>query len=163
MASTNSSSGAWAGRLVGHIAGHEIFAVEGVQYVPVSSAPVSNEVRRHEDKYLSYLTQNDLTRDCYFSYSYPLARTLQTNAGGCPPVSSGAATRAAEMFTWNHHLLHGGSFLSRLRDKSFAVPCIHGFFEQRTLSILSRQVAPRPPIPPVSPVHTTPPPPGSRR
>ena len=56
-------------RLVGHIAGHEIYAVEGVQYVSVSSEPVPADVRRQEDKYLNYLTQNDLTRDCYFSYS----------------------------------------------------------------------------------------------
>ncbi|KAJ1470359.1 SacI homology domain-containing protein, partial [Baffinella frigidus] len=139
-------------RLVGHIAGHEIYAVEGVQYVSVSSAPVPADVRRQEDKYLNYLTQNDLTRDCYFSYSYQLARPLQTNMGGCPPADSPAAERAAKMFTWNHNLLHGGKpltleasstrcgFIDKLRNKSFALQTIHGFFEQRTLSILSRQV-----------------------
>ncbi|EKX41961.1 hypothetical protein GUITHDRAFT_112093 [Guillardia theta CCMP2712] len=127
-------------RLVGDICGHEVFAVEQVRYLPISAVSLGAEVKRKEEKYLRYMSENDVMKDCFFSCSYDLTKTLQTNLGGLPYACSRVAGEASKMFTWNHQLLEGGGFLSMLHHKPWATRLIHGFFEQRTVVIVSRQM-----------------------
>ena len=48
-------------------------------------------------------------------------------------------TRAlgSTMFSWNHHLLDA---VSHLQDKRWCTPVIHGYFEQKAISILGRTI-----------------------
>jgi hypothetical protein len=88
-------------RLVGNIAGHDIYAVESVKYMCVSSGAMTPDEKKLEDRYVKLLSDNDLTRDCYFSHSYDLTRSLQTNMGGRPYAGGEASAAASDMFTWN--------------------------------------------------------------
>jgi phosphatidylinositol 3,5-bisphosphate 5-phosphatase len=89
-------------RLVGNIAGHDIHAVDSVRYMCVSHGAQAEEAMKLEERYVKLLSDNDLTRDCYFSHSYDLTRSLQTNMGGRPYAGGEASNAASDMFTWNH-------------------------------------------------------------
>ena len=88
--------------LVGNIAGHDIQAVDNVKYMCVSSGAHTEEAKKLEDRYVKLLSDNDLTKDCYFSHSYDLTRSLQTNMGGRPYAGGQASCAASDMVTWNH-------------------------------------------------------------
>ena len=94
-------------RTVGNIAGHDIHAVEAVRYlaVPYQSSSVQttgrSETKNLEERYVKMLADNEPTRDCYFSYSYDLRRSLQTNMGGPPYTEGDSSAQASDMFTWN--------------------------------------------------------------
>ena len=125
-------------RLVGCIAGHSIYCVAAVKYFPLGSqAGMSVEAKRAEERYIKYLLDNDVMRDCFYSHSYALTRTLQTNMGGCPLASGGASEDSHYMFTWNRRLLEGGGFLSSLKDQRWATHLVHGYFEQRSIVLLT--------------------------
>jgi hypothetical protein len=111
-----------------------------LRYFPLSLVPQASEIKRAEERYIRYLYDNDVTRDCFFSYTYDLALTLQTNMGGNPHTSGAGAQCAQDMFTWNRNLLEGGGFVSSLKDRRWATSLVHGFFDQRSVMLLSRRV-----------------------
>ena len=122
-------------RLVGNIHGHDIFAVDGVRYLQVSTGSIPPEAKKLEQRYVKLLADNELMRECFFSYTYDLTRSLQTNMGGRPCSHGESSRSSSDMFTWNSSLLHGGGFLPRLRCRAWALQLIHGFFEQRTRQV----------------------------
>ena len=71
-------------RSVGRILGHEIFAVEQVQYIQILAGKMSEEARKTEGRYAKFLADSHLTSPCFFSYTYDLTSTLQSNMGGSP-------------------------------------------------------------------------------
>ena len=125
-------------RSVGWLMGHEIFAAEHVSFIQVYyPGKMSEDARKIESRYLRYLSDSHLTSPCFFSYSYDLTRTFQSNMGGRPVAPAGAWPDAAgsDMYCWNHHLLHGSGFYRQLRIKQRAVQLICGYFEQRTIQL----------------------------
>jgi hypothetical protein len=55
-------------------------------------------VKADEGRYKALLSTLDLTDTFYFSYTYDLTRTLQSNMGG-------PGATAAPHFVWNHYLI----------------------------------------------------------
>jgi hypothetical protein len=154
-------------RPVGRLLGHEIFALDNMSFLQVFSGKMSDEAKKNEAKYIKYLSDSHLASPCFFSYTYDLSSTLQSNMGGCPCSPSSPQTQTGtfaeetcsnassgsgeftggegwagsrEMFSWNEHLLNGGGFFRRLRNKQWAVRLISGYFEQRTVALRSSSV-----------------------
>ena len=130
-------------RSVGRLAGHEVFAVEQVSFIQIFTGKMSDEARRNEAKYIKYLSDSHNTSPCFFSYSYDLTHTLQSNMGGSPvpgappPAAAEGKPHASirDMYCWNYHLLHGGGFHRRISCKQWGVAIICGYFEQRTIQL----------------------------
>ncbi|GAX80914.1 hypothetical protein CEUSTIGMA_g8349.t1 [Chlamydomonas eustigma] len=154
--------------LVGNICGHKVYKIDSVALVPLSPALTVSQQKDSaaEKRYRKLLMGVDLTKNFYFSYTYNLAATLQANmsvsvvqphcAGSPCPSTSFTQTTASigssnmgiggedlvpgvdwsSMFVWN-------SFLTRtlrqvLGGDEWVVPVIHGYFEQRRLSVFGR-------------------------
>ena len=102
-----------------------------------SRAPASGEEKRLK-KLLAWV---DLSRGCFYSHTYGLTATLQSNI-----LDADAASRAPRdfdsPFAWNAHVslplryaALGGAAAAR-----WLVPLVHGFFERRRVSLLGRRL-----------------------
>jgi len=108
-----------------------------------------------EVRYRGLLGHADLTDRVFFSHAYALAASLQENETGvlgAPPPPADAAPGAGEAaaapastsdyfehrFVWNSFLTR--ALRSRLADGGgrWCLPLVHGFFEQRRLSVFGR-------------------------
>ena len=82
---------------------------------------------------LNTFQQVDLTKNFYFSYSYDVTNTLQTNLT-VPDDERRWNTR----FMWNHHLLSPAFDLTDAKRRSrWVLPLIHGFVDQASASFTS--------------------------
>ncbi|GFR42965.1 hypothetical protein Agub_g3963, partial [Astrephomene gubernaculifera] len=138
--------------------GHRVYTVAATALVPLhpgyQQAAGGQPSGAAEKRYVKLLMGMDLTKHFYFSYTYNLAHTVQRNCkaaqqqqqGGpsCPtsPPSSPTPTPSSSdvydsMFTWNAFLT---AALRRALggNTRWTVPLIHGFWEQRRLSIYGR-------------------------
>jgi hypothetical protein len=108
-----------------------------------------------ENRYKSLFQSMDLTRDFYFSYTYDLTNTLQTNT--LQAGRAGAAEREREKerdkgaggggaappkprdkFIWNTHLMSG--LLQAGAGSAWLVHLVHGSFRQCSLSLKGRNL-----------------------
>ncbi|GLI58435.1 hypothetical protein VaNZ11_000152 [Volvox africanus] len=140
--------------------GHKVYTVAATALVPLhpgyqAAAAAGQPSGAAEKRYVKLLMGMDLTKHFYFSYSYNLTATVQQNCrmaqqrgeqphlqtqGANPPdgsVISVSPSVYESMFTWNAYLT------SALRwalsgNPRWTVPLIHGFWEQRRLSIYGR-------------------------
>jgi hypothetical protein len=160
-AASSSSGGLWSAWLGGGAAA----AGEGGGGGGGGAAIGGSAVER---RYRKLLAGVDLTRGFYFSYTYCLARTMQRNHhdddqeergeeggggdGGNANENANAPSPTpnydvwSSMFVWNAHLtkplrdcLLATSSLSG--GGGWLLPLIHGWWEQRRLSLLGRPVA----------------------
>ena len=137
---------------LGRVRGHDVFGVGGTELVRVamkdstdhgamrtlstSSSPASGD----EKKLKKLLAWVDLSRGCFYSHTYGLTATLQSNV-----LDVDAASRARRdfdsPFAWNAHVSRplraalGGAAAAR-----WLVPLVHGFFERRRVSLLGRRL-----------------------
>ena len=136
--------------LLGHVAGHRIYAPKTTETIRISGPSKSqssgwfnalwqqktpSEIA--EERYLSIFQLVDMTKDFYFSYSYDLTHTLQHN------LLAAAADRVANivpenemlehvrsMYAWNYFLYK--EFARRVsRHSKWIVYLCHGFFQQQ--------------------------------
>ena len=104
-----------------------------------------------EAKYKALFQSMDMARDFYFSYTYDLTNTLQTNmsrhgaaeAEAAAAGGGGAAARAPhaprEQFVWNQHLCQ--PLLRQLHSSAWVPPVVHGFFLQSSASLFGRTLS----------------------
>ena len=146
---------------LGRVRGHDVFGVGATELVRIAvkaaptdgpppafstssskaasraaSAPASGEEKRLK-KLLAWV---DLSRGCFYSHTYGLTATLQSNV-----LDADAASRARRdfdsPFAWNAHVslplryAVGGAAAAR-----WLVPLVHGFFERRRVSLLGRRL-----------------------
>jgi len=79
-----------------------------------------------ETKLVNTFQSVDLSKNFYFSYSYDITNTLQTNLT-VSPENRKWNTR----FMWNHHLLEPAFDLEEPKGRSrWVLPLIHGFVDQ---------------------------------
>ncbi|KMQ81458.1 polyphosphoinositide phosphatase, partial [Lasius niger] len=66
---------------VAMVGGHYIFQIEGTELIPLTPPGRSKQDARNveEQRFLGILSNLDLTRSFYYSYSYDVTRTLQHN------------------------------------------------------------------------------------
>ncbi|KAI4123292.1 MAG: hypothetical protein LQ338_005341 [Usnochroma carphineum] len=130
------------------IGGHYVYQIDGTELIslttPGSSRPKAERLPE-EARFVSTLSNLDLTRSFYFSYSYDITRSLQLNMiQEREALDHGMPRRAPDyhngMFVWNQHLL--GPASKALRNTyDWCLPIIHGFVEQTIVSVHTRSVS----------------------
>jgi hypothetical protein len=121
-------------RQIGTICGHAIYSITESQMITVPHSTVQTEasLSKVELRYKKLLGGVDLTKDFYYSYTYPIMRNMQAN------VKSVDEERMPydNMFVWNAFLTRG--IRQSLKNSRWIVALVHGFFEQTRLSIFGR-------------------------
>ena len=131
---------------VAMIGGHYIYQIEGTELVPLTTGASSRFVRDRnpeETRFLGILSNLDLSKSFYFSYSYDITHSLQHNII-CQRTAINAGHHQPDhdcndMFVWNHHLLAPARGALK-HPFDWCVPIIHGFIDQAALDIFSRAV-----------------------
>lgn len=83
-----------------------------------------------ETKMVNTFQSVDLSKNFYFSYSYDITNTLQTNLTISPDHR-----KWNTRFMWNHHLLKPAFDLEEPKGRSrWVLPLIHGFVDQASMS-----------------------------
>jgi hypothetical protein len=78
----------------------------------------------------------DLSKNFYFSYSYDITNTLQTNLTVSPDHR-----KWNTRFMWNHHLLAPAFDLEEPKGRSrWVLPLIHGFVDQASECLHERSM-----------------------
>jgi hypothetical protein len=121
---------------VAMMGGHYVYQVEATELIPLTTGSTSRFQRDRnpeEARYLGILANLDLTKSFYYSYSYNITRTLQTNIIR-ERTALGENLRKApddfnEMFVWNHHLLEPAKKALK-NTYDWCIPIIHGYIEQ---------------------------------
>jgi hypothetical protein len=143
-------------RLLGHIGGNNnpIYGIDATSLIPLGlpGEALPESIAAEENRARRLLSLVALTKDFFFSFSWPIWSTVQrTFASIETETSSTLYTQDQhenlmqnEAFSsdrvWNDHLT------SRLRSSlsdgkghsRWVVPLVHGFFEQKQLSLLGR-------------------------
>ncbi|KAF2396571.1 hypothetical protein EJ06DRAFT_224844 [Trichodelitschia bisporula] len=131
---------------VAMIGGHYVYQIEATELIPLttgSSSRFQRDRNPEETRYLNILSNLDLNKSFYFSYSYNITRTLQENIIREREALDKGLRRAPpdlnEMFVWNDYLLRPAeSALKNTYD--WCIPIIHGFIKQESLSVIGRRV-----------------------
>ena len=126
--------------------GHYIYQIEATELIPLTTGSTSRFQRDRnpeEARYLSILSNLDLSKYFYFSYSYNITRTLQWNIiNERNAINEGrrrGRTDYNDMFVWNHYLLEPAT--KALRNVyDWCIPIIHGYIEQASLDVFGRRV-----------------------
>ncbi|GJN39890.1 hypothetical protein PR202_gb29040 [Eleusine coracana subsp. coracana] len=102
--------------------------------IPHSSVQTDVATSKSELRYKKLLASVDLTKDFFYSYTYPIMQSLQQNV-----TSSEMKEMPYEnLFVWNTFLTE--PIRSRCRNTLWTVALVHGHFKQVKLSIFGREI-----------------------
>ncbi|KAF7127863.1 hypothetical protein RHSIM_Rhsim11G0054800 [Rhododendron simsii] len=121
-------------RQIGCICGHAIYSIDESQLITIPHASVQTDIAhsKPEMRYKKLLSSVDLTKDFFFSYTYPIMQSLQKNV-----LSMGEEGMPYEnIFVWNAFLTE--SIRSRCKNTIWTIALVHGHFKQIRLSIFGR-------------------------
>ncbi|KAL8856732.1 MAG: hypothetical protein Q9178_006689 [Gyalolechia marmorata] len=131
---------------VAMIGGHYIYQIDGTELISLTTSSSRSKAERipEEARFVSTLSNLDLSRSFYFSYTYDITRSLQLNmVQEREALGEGLLQKSQHyhdgMFVWNHHLLGPASRALR-NTYDWCIPTIHGFVDQTNISIHSRTV-----------------------
>ncbi|KAL6857122.1 hypothetical protein ACP4OV_018504 [Aristida adscensionis] len=123
-------------RQIGCICGHAIYCIDESQMITIPHSSVQTDVAtsKNELRYKKLLASVDLTKDFFYSYTYPIMQSLQQN------VTSGGMKEMPyeNLFVWNTFLTE--PIRSRCRNTLWTVALVHGHFKQVKLSIFGREI-----------------------
>lgn len=124
-------------RQVGIICDHAIYGIEESQILTIPHSTVQTETAhsKAELRYKKLLSSVELTKDFFFSCTYPIMQSLQRNM----LVDEAERMPYENMFVWNAFLTC--SIRQRLNNSRWTVALIHGSFEQVKMSIFGRVFA----------------------
>ncbi|KAL8944609.1 MAG: hypothetical protein Q9211_000534 [Gyalolechia sp. 1 TL-2023] len=130
------------------IGGHYVYQIDGTELVSLTTSfPSRQKAERfsEEPRFVSTLSNLDLSRSFYFSYSYDITRSLQLNMiQERESLGNGVPRRSPDyhngMFVWNQHLLRPASKAIR-NTYDWCLPIIHGFVDQTIVSVHARSVS----------------------
>ncbi|RLN03685.1 hypothetical protein C2845_PM13G00620 [Panicum miliaceum] len=123
-------------RQIGCICGHAIYCIDESQMITIPHSSVQTDVAtsKNELRYKKLLASVDLTKDFFYSYTYPIMQSLQQNV-----TSAGMKEMPYEnLFVWNTFLTE--PIRSRCRNTLWTVALVHGHFKQVRLSIFGREI-----------------------
>ncbi|CAN4084925.1 unnamed protein product [Withania somnifera] len=114
-------------RQIGAICGHTVYAITKSEMIPLPNAATRSKMvnYRSENRYRKLLCMVDLTKDFFFSYSYHVMRSVQTNM--CSNETGPYLYDT--MFVWNEYLTR--EIRNLLHNTIWTVPLVYGFFKQR--------------------------------
>ncbi|KAK1371764.1 Phosphoinositide phosphatase SAC1 [Heracleum sosnowskyi] len=119
---------------IGCICGHAVYCIDESQIISIPHASVQTEAAfsKNELRYKKLLSSVDLTKDFFFSYTYPIMQSLQKN------VISIAEERMPyeNIFVWNAFLTE--PIRSRCNNTIWTLALVHGNFKQTRLSVFGR-------------------------
>ncbi|KAH0470107.1 hypothetical protein IEQ34_001665 [Dendrobium chrysotoxum] len=122
-------------RQIGAICGHAIYSIEESQLITVPHSSNQTDVAhsKTELRYKKLLSSVDLTKDFFYSYTYPIMQSLQKNV-----LASGDEKMPYEnMFVWNTFLTQ--AIRSRCNNTLWTIALVHGHFKLVRLSIFWRE------------------------
>ncbi|WFD36768.1 phosphatidylinositol-3,5-bisphosphate 5-phosphatase [Malassezia cuniculi] len=133
------------------IGGHYVYHCDEVQVLPVCHPSTLSALGRskardqREAQLLHMFRQVDVSKNFYFSYSYDLTRTLQSNMTG---PRAGDDRVVNDKFVWNYKLLQPAFSDCFSRSESpevalrsaWVLPLVHGFVDQAKLVVLGRVI-----------------------
>ncbi|KAI4313394.1 hypothetical protein L6164_026380 [Bauhinia variegata] len=121
-------------RQIGCICGHAIYSIEESQLITIPHVSMQSDIAhsKTELRYKKLLSSVDLTKDFFYSYTYPIMQSLQKNVlsneeGGMPYDN---------IFVWNAYLTQ--AIRSRCNNTIWTIALVHGHFRQTRLSIFGR-------------------------
>lgn len=129
------------------LAGHCIFHIDDTQLVPISNNYRKPDKYSVEARLVSTFQSLDLSKTFYFSNTYDITNTLQTNllreklkAKDRTDISiPSGILDYNEMFMWNNNLL--GPVLACIDTVyDWFQPIIHGFIDQVNVSVLGKSI-----------------------
>ncbi|XP_011003983.1 PREDICTED: phosphoinositide phosphatase SAC1-like isoform X1 [Populus euphratica] len=121
-------------RQIGFICGHAIYGIDESQLITIPHVSVQTDVAhsKAELRYKKLLSSVDLTKDFFFSYTYPIMQSLQKNV-----TSMGEDGMPYDnIFVWNAYLTR--AVRSRCGNTIWTIALVHGNFKQIRLSIFGR-------------------------
>ncbi|XP_059459748.1 phosphatidylinositol-3-phosphatase SAC1 isoform X1 [Corylus avellana] len=121
-------------RQIGCLCGHAIYSIEESQLITIPHVSVQTDVAhsKTELRYKKLLSSVDLTKDFFYSYTYPIMQSLQKNV-----LSMGDEGMPYDnIFVWNAYLTQ--SIRSRCNNTIWTIALVHGHFKQMRLSIFGR-------------------------
>ncbi|GAV78441.1 Syja_N domain-containing protein [Cephalotus follicularis] len=121
-------------RQIGCICGHAIYSIDESQLITVPHVFIQTDVAhsKTELRYKKLLSSVDLTKDFFFSYTYPIMQSLQKNV-----LSMGEEGMPYDdIFVWNAYLTQ--AIRSRCGNTIWTIALVHGHFKQIRLSIFGR-------------------------
>lgn len=121
-------------RQIGCICGHAIYAIDESQMITIPHASVQTDVAysKTELRYKKLLSSVDLTKDFFYSYTYPIMQSLQKNVQSKDSVGIHYDSR----FVWNSYLTE--AVRTRCKNNIWTVALVHGHFKQMRMSIFGR-------------------------
>ncbi|KAF3649172.1 putative threonylcarbamoyladenosine tRNA methylthiotransferase-like [Capsicum annuum] len=113
-------------RQIGCMCGHAIYSIDESQIIAIPHVSVQTDVAhsKTELRYKKLLSSVDLTKDFFYSYTYPIMRSLQKNV-----LSTGEDGMPYDnLFVWNSYLTH--TIRSRCKNTMWTIALVHGHFKQ---------------------------------
>ncbi|KAK9929771.1 hypothetical protein M0R45_026854 [Rubus argutus] len=121
-------------RQIGSICGHAIYSIDESQLITIPHVSIQTDIAhsKTELRYKKLLSSVDLTKDFFYSYTYPIMQSLQKNV-----ISMGEEGMQYEnIFVWNAYLTQ--AIRSRCNNTIWTIALVHGHFKQTRLSIFGR-------------------------
>ncbi|XP_050894209.1 phosphatidylinositol-3-phosphatase SAC1 isoform X2 [Lathyrus oleraceus] len=119
---------------IGSICGHAIYSIKESQLITIPHVSIQSDLAhsKTELRYKKLLSSVDLTKDFFFSYTYPIMQSLQKNVSS----DQGGGMPYDNIFVWNAYLTQ--SVRSRCNNTIWTIALVHGHFRQIRLSIFGR-------------------------
>lgn len=130
------------------IGGHFVYHVDETKLIPLEFNYRRPEKYSDEEKLLSIFKYLDLGKTFYFSYTYDLTNSLQTNFLRYKKAANDKLRQHEEdaifghneRFVWNNLLLDPVLKQSEIATYEWFQPIIHGFIDQANISIYGRKI-----------------------
>ncbi|ESW03281.1 hypothetical protein PHAVU_011G001200 [Phaseolus vulgaris] len=121
-------------RQIGSICGHAIYSIKESQLITIPHVSIQSDLAhsKTELRYRKLLSSVDLTKDFFYSYTYPIMQSLQKNVS---PSEDGGMSYD-NIFVWNAYLTQ--AIRSRCSNTIWTIALVHGHFRQIRLSIFGR-------------------------
>ncbi|KAG2691276.1 hypothetical protein I3760_08G002000 [Carya illinoinensis] len=121
-------------RQIGCICGHAIYSIDESQLITIPHVSVQTDVAhsKTELRYKKLLSSVDMTKDFFYSYTYPIMQSLQRNV----LLTGEEGMPFDNIFVWNAYLTQ--AIRSRCTNTIWTIALVHGHFRQMRLSIYGR-------------------------
>ncbi|KAM3759471.1 hypothetical protein ACB098_01G122700 [Castanea mollissima] len=121
-------------RQIGSICGHAIYSIDESQLITIPHVSVQTDLAhsKTELRYKKLLSSVELTKDFFFSYTYPIMQSLQKNVH----FMGEQGMPYDNIFVWNAYLTE--AIRSRCNNTIWTIALVHGDFKQTRLSIFGR-------------------------
>lgn len=119
---------------IGSICGHAIYSIKESQLITIPHVSIQSDLAhsKTELRYKKLLSSVDLTKDFFFSYTYPIMQSLQKNVSS----NQDGGMSYDNIFVWNAYLTQ--TIRSRCNNTIWTIALVHGHFRQTRLSIFGR-------------------------